>query len=243
MIVHVHALCWNEEEMLPFFFRHYDRVADRYFIYDDGSTDRSRELLADNPRVTLRRFETAGDSFVAAARRHYDECWKTSRRAADWVIVCNIDEHCCHPELRTYLARCQEHGISVIVPEGYEMYAETLPSAGAALCRAVQRGCRARYMDKPEIFNPTDIEEINFSLGRHRARPTGRVCVLGDSDVKLLHFKYVGFEYTLARYSALARRRRRGDVEEGCGGQYAWSRERLRSEFEYLRSHSVKVSQ
>ena len=35
LTVHVYAQCWNEVEMLPFFFRHYDGLVDQYFIYDD----------------------------------------------------------------------------------------------------------------------------------------------------------------------------------------------------------------
>ena len=51
LIVHVYAQCWNEAEMLPFFFRHYDGLVDQYFIYDDGSDDGSSELLSIHPKV------------------------------------------------------------------------------------------------------------------------------------------------------------------------------------------------
>ena len=39
------TMSWNEERMLPFFFRHYDRFIDRYIVYDDGSTDRTPRLV------------------------------------------------------------------------------------------------------------------------------------------------------------------------------------------------------
>ena len=42
--------------MLPFFFRHYDPIVDRYIVYDDGSTDRTLEMLAAHPRVEVRPF-------------------------------------------------------------------------------------------------------------------------------------------------------------------------------------------
>ena len=55
--VHLYAQCWNEAEMLPFFFRHYDGLVDQYFIYDDGSDDGSSELLSIHPKVDARRFQ------------------------------------------------------------------------------------------------------------------------------------------------------------------------------------------
>jgi hypothetical protein len=32
MIVHPYSHVWNDEWMLPFFFRHYGRIVDQYFI-------------------------------------------------------------------------------------------------------------------------------------------------------------------------------------------------------------------
>src|SRR5690242_2946962 len=47
--VHLYALCWNDAYMLPYFFRHYDSFVDRYIIFDDGSTDRSLDILRRHP--------------------------------------------------------------------------------------------------------------------------------------------------------------------------------------------------
>ena len=62
MIVHVYGLCWNEEKMLPYFFKHYDDIADQYFIFDNNSTDNSLSILKANPKVVLDKFEVMGDS-------------------------------------------------------------------------------------------------------------------------------------------------------------------------------------
>lgn len=40
-------------------------------------------MLRANPKVTLGHFEVEGDSFVDAARVHYNDCWKQSRGQAD----------------------------------------------------------------------------------------------------------------------------------------------------------------
>lgn len=55
--VHLYTVSWNEQAMLGYFFRHYDRFVDRYVFYDDGSDDGTRERLDAHPRVEVRRFE------------------------------------------------------------------------------------------------------------------------------------------------------------------------------------------
>ena len=59
VIIHLHATCWNEERMLPFFFRYYDRFVDRYFIHDNQSSDGSIEIL---------RVSSAGHYFTVRHR-------------------------------------------------------------------------------------------------------------------------------------------------------------------------------
>jgi len=53
MIIHIYSLCWNEERMLPYYFRNYDVNAARYFIFDDASTDASLDILAKHPKVEM----------------------------------------------------------------------------------------------------------------------------------------------------------------------------------------------
>jgi glycosyltransferase involved in cell wall biosynthesis len=68
MRVHLYAQCWNDEFMLPFFFRHYDSFVDRYVIFDDGSTDQTLSILSNHPRVDVRRFQREQYSVLRAFR-------------------------------------------------------------------------------------------------------------------------------------------------------------------------------
>jgi hypothetical protein len=92
-VVHLYALSLNETAMLGFFFRHYDEIVDRYFIYDDGSTDGTLEMLRAHPKVECRRFERlVPDSFTLSAHHFHENVWKQSRGRSDWVFLTPIDE-------------------------------------------------------------------------------------------------------------------------------------------------------
>jgi hypothetical protein len=241
LTIHLHALCWNEEWMLPYFFRHYDPIVDRYFISDNGSTDRSRELLAANRKVVLREFQFGGSSFVQAATHHYNHCWKESRGVAGWVFVVNVDEHVYHPDLRGHLHACATRGVTILRPEGYNMVADRWPSSRKPLWKTVQYGMRDRIWDKPQVFNPNCIEEINFREGRHSASPTGDVRFPETEEARLLHYKYLGAEYLLRRHAELRARMPASDLERGWGRQYLWDQQRNLDELRRAREAAVRV--
>ncbi len=228
--------------MLPYFFRHYDSLVDRYFICDNGSTDRSRDLLAANRKVVLAEFRIDGDSFVQAATNHYNHCWKQSRGAADWVIVVNVDEHVYHPDLRGYLQACAGHGVTILRPEGYNMVADGWPSSRKPLWKSVQHGMRDPIWDKPQVFDPNRIREINFTEGRHSASPTGEVLFPRTERARLLHYKYLGAEYLLRRHAELRARFPAADLERGWGYQYLWDDQKNIDELHRVRAAAVRVT-
>src|SRR5262245_7446769 len=138
--VHLYATCWNDVRQLGWFFRHYDPIVERYVIFDDGSGDGSVELLRRHPRVDLRRFtRTNPGSFVLSELALFNTCWKESRRthsapAADWVIVCSLDEHLTHPDLPGYLANCTATGVTIVPALGFQMFTEDFPRDDERLC-------------------------------------------------------------------------------------------------------------
>lgn len=227
--------------MLPFFFRHYEPLVERFHVFDDGSTDRSRALLAARPDVELGTFSRTGDSFVLAALRFYREAWKASRGDADWVIVCNVDEHLYHPDLLGYLRRSREAGVTAIRAEGYEMVADRLPDHDGRLCDVVRTGVRWERMDKVGLFSPDAIEEIGYGAGRHRADPSGCVVYPDVAEVKLLHFKHLGAEYLVRRQLELRTRLLEGDVRNRYGNQYLRDPDVMRQNVDDLRRNAIRV--
>jgi glycosyltransferase involved in cell wall biosynthesis len=219
--IHVHATCWNEERMLPYFLRHYEPIAERIFIYDDGSTDASLDILKQCPKVTIESIQCEGDCYVQALRRLYNQCWQRSRGAADWVIVCNVDEHFHHPSgLVNYLAACQQAGFTIIPSRGYEMVSLMFPPAHVQLSKTLRRGVNSPAHWKTEVFAPDAIEASDFGVGRHTINPVGRVLRPEVVELRLLHYKHLGFGYLRSRYAQLNSRRRNEDLTEGYGYQY-----------------------
>jgi glycosyltransferase involved in cell wall biosynthesis len=222
--------------MLPFFFRHYDSIVSRYFIFDNGSTDRSIELLHAHPKVSFNRLEAAGESVVLAGLPFYNQAWKNSRGQADWVIVCDPDEHLEHFELGRYLADSRDRDSTIIPSVGYQMIADDFPETAQRLADVVRTGMRWEPMDKTTIFNPDAIEEIGFAPGRHKCAPQGEL-KYGES-VRLLHYKYLGLDYLKRRLAELGERLRPGDIIKNYGHKYRWTEAQVEHDFAEVRSRA-----
>jgi hypothetical protein len=228
--------------MLPFFFRHYDPFVDHYVLFDDGSTDSTLSLLAGHPKVEVRPFIWSDmESFALSEQSLSNRCWKESRGSADWVIVTDIDEHLFHPSMLHYLETCSQQGITLVPALGFQMISDDVPSAEETLCQSRFFGAPWKQMMKPSIFKPSEIEEIDFSVGRHTANPIGNVRVPERDEVLLLHYKYLNFEQTHRRHMQLSVKLRPKDIRFGMGHKYGWSRDELRKDWDRTAVDAVDV--
>jgi hypothetical protein len=225
--------------MLPFFFRHYDNLVDHYFVFDNGSTDGSLALLENHGRVEISHFDVLGDSFVDEERRLGDTMWRNSD--ADWVIITDIDEHIYHPNLTDYLQRCANDGVTAIQSVGYEMVSDSFPTGTQPLVELVTIGTRSAGHDRLCIFNPSEITETNFTVGRHEAEPGGRVVWPTYPEVLLLHFKQLGVDYPIIRSAELRLGLRERDLAESWGVHYTWSAPEIVAKWQEIRTASGPV--
>lgn len=251
MKVHLYFACWNEAHMLGFFFRHYDSWVDRYIAYDDGSTDGTVEILKAHPRVELRKFEyqSPGNTFDSLKFME-NRVWKESKGKADWVIMVDVDEHLFVPgvPMREFLEGYMAQGVTLAPALGYQMLSEKLPEPDEHLCHTRARGAPYTQMNKMALFNPNAIEEINASLGRHRAKPVGRLKFAKRDELLLLHYKYLGFDNTMKRHALLYERnaelRALSGLSAWCGiPRYSYTSDQLREDWDNFEKIAVDISE
>src|SRR5258708_2733857 len=161
----------------------------------------------------------------------YNHAWKQSRGQADFVIVCNVDEHFDHDDPKKCWKRWQAENITVGQCAGFEMVSDFFPTSQERLVEQVKTGIRCETWGKPFIFDPNAIEEIGYQTGRHKCQARGKVKWAYEG--RLLHYKYLGSDYLVERTSAL-RTRTREDRARGYASHYLEPAE-MKKSFEAIR--------
>ena len=220
-VVHYYAVCWNEEKMLPFMFQHYETFVDKFFIYDNESTDKSADIIAVNPNAKKISFQTEGfeDEIQNTIK---NECWKSSRGKADYVIVCDIDEFLYTPNIQEYLSNLQTSGISMPLSQGFDMCNPQFPNYRTTplLVEAVKSGVPNRDYSKCILFSPYKIVDVNYEPGAHFCHPYGLINS-DETPYYVLHYKYLGVEYVLERTRQYRMRMSKDNIAKGYALQYA----------------------
>ncbi len=238
MKVHVYTVAWNEESILPHFLRYYARFAERITVYDNGSDDRTREIVAAHPRAELRSHDTGGALHDGMKAELLSTCYREVRGAADWVVCVDCDEFLFHPRLEQVLARYLAEGVTLPRIRGYSMVTDDpVPDPGSfrgLLSDRYVLGAPNPNFDKRCVFSP-DVD-IHFDVGQHHCRPEGPVVESAESELKLLHYKHFCVDYVFRRYRQLRPRLSSFNRQNRLGFHYEESRRRIaRSHARYKR--------
>ena len=219
-VVHYYAVCWNEEKMLPFMFHHYETFVDKFFIYDNESTDSSLQIISNHPNAVTIPYitHTIDDEKLIATK---NECWKASRGTADYVIVCDIDEFLYTPNTKAFLSHLQASGISMPLSQGFDMCNTQFPNYGttSSLVEAVKTGVPNRDYSKCILFSPYKIVDMNYEPGAHFCHPYGLINS-NETPYYVLHYKYLGVEYVLERTRQYRMRMSKDNIAKGYALQY-----------------------
>lgn len=204
MNIDVHVICWNEEKILPFAIQYWKRYARHVYVYDNGSDDKTLEILAQYPDwITVKRFGTGGiDNHEYLEVK--DNCWKGSD--ADWV-------ECWGWKFPEY----NEEKL------GHELVEKPMKSMSV-------------WHHKCVLLKPSEVKEINYSVGAHLCRPKGKTkMVYMGSRIFLVHMKFLSPEYVMERYKAL-----QGRILASNGSNH--SRHYFRTEEDIMSEFKTKLA-
>lgn len=177
---------YNNAWLLPYFFRHYNQFVTSYYVWDNMSTDGTREMLEQNPNVTIfNNYDTEFDDYKHRAFKN--EAWKEFKNC-DWIINCDIDEFLYLPNIKEFLELELNNKVEILQSFGFQMFSDSMPILKGQIYEEINKGVRDDNYDKPIIFSPS-IEPC-FSFGAHKIEPNN--FKFGFKGIKLLHYKFIG---------------------------------------------------
>lgn len=179
MNIDVHAICYNEEKLMPFFMKHYNDFARNIYIYDNFSTDKSVEI-ARRLGAIVRTFGN-GNLDDREYLKIKNNVYKKSD--ADYVIVCDLDEFLYHPNLIEELKEYMKQGIQLPNIQGFNIYSEQFPKSDIL---EIDTGFEDKNFCKQIIFSPK--VDIKFNYGCHTNAAQGK----RGGKLYLLHYRCIG---------------------------------------------------
>lgn len=215
MKIDVYSVMRNEIQILPYFLRHYETFADRIFVWDDDSDDGTREVLDKHPKVVLLGLTEHGPNDHYWINKLWPQYKIISRGYADWCICVDADEFVYHPSILSHLEKYKDSNINQIKCAGYTMFSESLPMTDGQIYEEITYGVPDKWSTKTVVFNP-EID-ILYGIGRHRCLPK---TLEVNYDFKLLHYRYLGFDYMVERCKKNGTNlERRNNLPDGTRGR------------------------
>lgn len=198
MKIHIHSVIYNEEVMLPYFLRHYEKFVDKIFLRIQPSTDNTLRIAKAHPKVVIVDYKTE----YAGGKDYYNimdlmevrnNDWKNYSNSTncDWVINVDCDEFLYHPSIINILEGYRKRGVTIPKTLGYQMYSETPPTTTGQIYDEIKKGFPSILYAKKVIIHP-DIDP-NYSPGSHQCVPRGDVVESEFADLMLLHYSKVIF--------------------------------------------------
>jgi hypothetical protein len=217
MILHVYTSTHNDLYILRYFIRHYELFASKIFVYDDDSTDGTREFLQScAPLVEIRNPGFTGIDELKLQHMRCTEYKKNSRGVADWIMIVDCDEFHWHNSLMKKLGEMKGAGYAAVISHGWNMFSTEPPDGLGQMTDYVKCGVLDSMYDRA-IFRPEC--DVLIGIGNHGFTLYGDDGTLPsqkfltpcgayeykaeshDKDFKLLHYKYLGLEYLRQRYA------------------------------------------
>ena len=238
-IVHAFFVCYNEETILPHLLKHYSQFCEKITILDNGSTDKSVKIINSFPNTEVINFNSNGEFNDWVNMQLKNNIWKKSKGKCDFVIIGDSDEFLYHENIIDFLVKHKNNGYTLFKPEGYHMIGdENLElKTDDNITEKIKYGIRTPVLDKMMIFDCNQIDEINYSFGCHHCNPTGNVKIFNGTELKMLHFKFLGIKNYIYRNKMRRERLSQFNKKNNLGTYYLYSD---KENIEDYKNHLIK---
>lgn len=228
MRITVITLTKNEERIMPYFLRHCVQhiQADEIVVYDNDSTDKTREIVRACPVARVVPFSTGGQTRDSEHMEIKNLAYRNAGKYApqppvtgEWFVIVDSDEFVwADGGLRPYLEDCERQGYTLPHLDGYQMMPGALPPPddGKLLLTDWCKAGTWFWLECKRAVVHAGIE-VNYSPGCHSAHPVGACLRDAQQRIKLLHWKCFTYEDTMEQYAEDARTISRENVLSGLG--------------------------
>ena len=223
-----YVVCWNEMRILPFIVKYWEQIARKVIVYDDHSTDGTREYLSTFDWIEIRDFpmNTNGQLRDDINQEIKSNCWKEQQgKGIDYVIISDVDEVIWAKNEISLISEFnfyENSHFSIIHPACYEFGSEQFPQYNEGLLHEQVTRCKRNYgYDKPMIIAPDLVSDMKYVPGCHWLEYANtKECSWRSGSLYMFHFKYLGLNYVLDRKHSIQARMSQLNKDNGWGIQY-----------------------
>jgi hypothetical protein len=244
MRITLYTICYNEQEMLPYFLNHYSKIVDKIVVYENNSTDDSRKILDSftGCEIEIIDFDTNNQYSEEKQTDIRNNCWKNDT-TSDYIIVVDIDEIIYHPKFREFLRN--KRNIDCFKPVGFDMIGDEIPTdSNKQIYEIIKTGTLNTMYSKVALFKRKNVTDSNFTFGSHFSSFKGikdLVTYQSKGNLKLLHYKCLSYDYVTIKHSNYSKRRSDFSKKNGLGYHYDFGKDKILEEFIKLKDSSTEI--
>lgn len=247
MKIACYALAHNEELMLPHFIKHYKQFCDKIVIYDNMSTDNTKQIALDNGCEVV-QWESPDKKLNDQCYIDIkSNCFKKDRDHYDWVMTVDSDEFYTHKDgidkFLSTLDGYKKTGVTLPKIQGFNMVGNISIHSIKSIFN-IDEGVPSVSYSKRCLFNPK--VDITWSWGCHPEHSkkyinNSTIIESKDTEIILLHYKFINLDYVVQKHFYYKSRLSDFNKTYGLGIHYTYEEEKIVEEYKSLLQQKVKV--